>query len=477
MTATAQPLKEQSPREVLALCRQREIRAIDLRFADFLGQQRHVTIPAEQLTEARFEDGFGFDGSSMQGWQAIHESDMLIVPDAQTAFVDPCLQNTLAILCNVKDPVTHQSYPRDPRHVARKAEMYMQSTGIADQANVGSDVEFFVFDSVVFDQNAHEAYYRIDSSEGEWNGDSDRPSSTAHQIRHRDGYLTMPPMDTLQDLRTELMLVLAESGVAVNSQQRATATGGQCHLDLKSAPLQRAGDHLLRLKYLARNFAARHGKVATFMPKPVFNDNGSGLHLHLSLWKDGSPLFAGAGYGGLSETAMYAMGGILKHAPSLLAFCCPSTNSYKRLIPGFEAPVNLSYSYRNRSAAIRIPVNSGDEADRRIEFRCPDPTCNPYLAMSAVLMAMLDGIQNRISPGKPLDKDLYDLAPEERRDVPSTPATLEHALAALESNHDFLLRGDVFTPDVIENWVRFKRSEEVDALNQRPHPYEFALYF
>lgn len=467
----------QSPREVIALCRQREIRAVDLRFADFQGQQRHFTIPADQLTEAGFEDGFAFDGSSMRGWQAIHESDMLIVPDSQTAFVDPFRTNTIAILCNVKDPITHQSYPRDPRSIARKAEVYMQSSGIADSIDLGLDTEFFVFDQALFEQNEHEAFYRLDSGEGQWSRGMAHPERQPYQVRHRGGYLTMPPMDSLQEFRTDLMLALQESGVDVVSQQRATASGGQCRFELKPDSLLKSGDNLLRLKYLARNFAAGRGKVATFMPKPLWRDNGSGLHLHLAFRKDDAPLFAGAGYGGLNETAMHAMGGILAHAPALLAFCCPTTNSYKRLIPGFEAPVNLSYSYRNRSAAIRIPVNSGDDSQRRLEFRCPDPSCNPYLAISGVVMAMLDGIQNRISPGRPLDKDLYDLEPEEQQNVPSTPATLDHALAALESDHDFLLRGDVFTPDVIENWIEFKRTEEVNPLNERPHPYEFAMYF
>lgn len=466
-----------SPREVIALCRQREIRVIDLRFADFRGQQRHFTLPVEQLTEQSFEDGFGFDGSSMHGWQAIHESDMLVVPDSQTAFVDPFMKHTLALLCNVKDPVTHQSYPRDPRNVARKAEMYMQSTGIADTALFGPDVDFFVFDGVRFDQNEHEAFYQLESSEGQWSRGKRRQQGAGYQVRHREGYLSMPPADSLQDLRTEIALALLDSGIEVTHQHREVASAGQCEIALKADSPVRISDHLLRLKYLVRNFAAAHGKVATFMPKPVWKDNGSGLHLQLALWKDDVPLFAGSGYGGLSETAMYAMGGILRHAPALLAFCCPTTNSYKRLISGFDAPVNLSYSYRNRSAAIRIPVNSGEESDRRLEFRCPDSSCNPYLATAAVLMAMLDGIQNSISPGKPLDKDLYDLAPEEQQNVPSTPASLEAALLALEQDHDFLLRGDAFTTDVIETWIKFKRQTEVAALQQRPHPYEFAMYF
>ncbi|MCA9083205.1 MAG: type I glutamate--ammonia ligase [Planctomycetaceae bacterium] len=468
---------ELSPREVIALCRQREIRAIDLRFTDFPGHQRHFTIPADLLTDTSFEDGFGFDGSSMRGWQAIHESDMLVVPDAQSAFVDPFLKQTMALLCNVKDPVTHQSYPRDPRNIARKAGIHMQSTGIADHASFGAEVEFFVFDGVEFDQNEHEGYYHVRSREGQWSRGREEGRLTGQQVRHRDGYLTMPPMDTLQQLRTDIMLALEEGGIPVEGQHREVASGGQCEVDLKAAELIQACDRIIRLKYLVRNFAAQHGRVATFMPKPLWNDNGSGLHLHLSLWKDGKPLFAGSGYGGLSETAMYAMGGILKHASALLAFCCPATNSYKRLIPGFEAPVNLSYSYRNRSAAIRIPVNSGKESERRLEFRCPDPSCNPYLATAAILMAMLDGIQNRVDPGKPLDKDLYDLAPEEQQHVKSTPGSLEAALESLRQDHDFLLRGDVFTPDVIEQWIEFKLAEEVAPVQQRPHPHEFSMYF
>lgn len=466
-----------SPREVIALCRQKEIRAIDLRFADFRGQQRHFTVPAAQLTEERFEDGFAFDGSSMRGWQAIHESDMLVVPDSQTAFVDPFLPQTLVMLGDIKDPVTHQRYPRDPRNIARQAEIYMQSTGLADRATFGVDTEFFIFDGVRFDQNEHEAYYHINCGEGQWSRGEADGSGSGYQIRHRDGYLAMPPADTLQQLRTDIMLALEDSGVPVKGQHRVVASAGQCEIDLTPDGLLQTGDHLLRMKYVARSLASQSGKVATFMPKPLWNDNGSGLHLQLALFKEEEALFAGSGYGGLSESAMHAMGGILQHAPALMAFCCPTTNSYRRLIPGFDAPVNLSYSYRNRSAAIRIPANSGNTTERAIEFRCPDASCNPYVAMSAVLMAMLDGIQNRISPGKPLDKDLYDLDPEEQQNVSSTPPTLSAALDALEADHDFLLRGDVFTPDVIETWVAFKRSEEVSALQQRPHPHEFAMYF
>ena len=466
-----------SPREAIALCRQREIRAIDLRFTDFCGSQRHFTIPADRLTEESFEHGFSFDGSSMRGWQSIHESDMLIVPESQTCFVDPFMKSTLALLCNVKDPVTHQTYPRDPRNIARKAENYMLSTGIADRALFGAEAEFFILDSVRFDQREHEGYYYIDSVEGQWNRGTSGRSQGGNQIRHREGYLPMPPVDTLQNLRTEIMMLLEDSGIKTEGQHHEVASGGQCEVDLRNDTLVCMSDKLLRLKYIVRNVAAQYGKTATFMPKPIWNDNGSGLHMTLSLCKDNHPLFAGSGYGGLSELAMFAIGGILQHASALLAFCCPTTNSYKRLTPGFEAPVNLSYSYRNRSAAIRIPANSGEESRRRFEFRCPDAACNPYLAMSAILMAMLDGIQNRMNPGRPQDKDLYDLAPEERAGLICTPPSLDAALNALGSDHDFLLRGDVFTPDVIERWIQHKRNDEVNEINRRPHPYEFAMYF
>jgi len=464
-----------SPREVIALCRQREIQAIDLRFTDFRGYQRHLTIPAEQLTEDRFEEGFGFDGSSMSGWQAIYESDMLIVPDALTAFVDPFMPGTLALIGNIKDPVTHQSYPRDPRNIAHKAENYMVSTGIADHVGIGPEVEFFVFDDVRFDQSQEAAFYHVNSHEGQWNrGQQD---AGGYQVRFGEGYLSMPPRDTLAPLRNEMMLALQESGVAVESQHREAATAGHCQIDLGFDSLVRTADNLMRLKYMVRNIASRHGQSATFMPKPLWNDNGSGLHLRLGLWKDQRPLFAGSGYGGLSETAMFALGGILKHTPSLLAFCCPTTNSYKRLVPGFDAPVNVSYSYRNRSAAVRIPVNGGDDNLRTLEFRCPDSAGNPYLVSSAVLMAMLDGIQNRIEPGRPLDKDLYDLDPQERHDLQETPTSLSQSLDALEADHDYLLYGDVFTSDVLEKWIHTKREEEVREIRQRPHPFEFCMYY
>ena len=473
-----------TPREVLALCREREIRAVDLRFMDFPGTQKHFTIPFKELSEQTFEEGFGFDASSMYGWQTINESDMLVVPVAETAVVDPFMQQTLAIICNIQDPITREDYAKDPRNVARKAEAYMKSTAIADVANFGPEAEFFVFDNVRFDQNEHESYYHIESVEGQWSRgrksrrrDENGPSNAGYNVRNKEGYFSVPPADTLQDLRTEMMLTLMECGVDVEAQHHETASGGQCEFDMKYGPLLKTADNLLRYKYVVKNVAARHGKTATFMPKPIWNDNGSGMHLHLSLWKNEKPLFAGSGYGGLSDTAVYAMGGILKHARALLAFCCPTTNSYKRLIPGFDAPVNLTYSYRNRSAAIRIPVHSPRPDTKRFEFRCPDSSSNPYLAMSAVLMAALDGIQNKTNPGSPLDKDIYDLEASELHDVDRTPKSLEESLQALRDDHEFLLRGDVFTEDVIDTWIWYKQTKEIEALRERPHPFEFAMYY
>ena len=491
-----------TPKEVLALCREREIRAVDLRFMDFPGTQKHFTIPVQALTEQGFEEGFSFDGSSMPGWQAINESDMLVVPQPETAVVDPFMTQTLAVTCNIQDPITREDYAKDPRNVARKAENYMKSTGFADTANFGPEAEFFIFDNVRFDQNEHESYYHIDSIEGQWtrgrlengtnasppgnggqagnagrSGNAGSPSNAGYKIRYKEGYFPVPPTDTLQDIRTEMMLTLLECGVEVEAQHHEVATAGQCEIDMKYGPLLKTADNLVRYKYVVKNVAARHGKTATFMPKPLWNDNGSGLHLHFSLWKNGDPLFAGSGYGGLSDIALNAMGGILKHTSALLAFCCPTTNSYKRLLPGFEAPVNLTYSYRNRSAAIRIPVHSPSPASKRFEFRCPDSSSNPYLAMSAVLMAALDGIQNKTAPGRPFDKDIYDLEPDELDTVPKTPLSLEESLAALRNDHEFLLRGDVFTKDVIDTWIWYKTVNEVEAIRQRPHPFEFAMYY
>lgn len=467
-----------TPREVLAFCRQKEIRAVDLRFMDFPGMQKHFTIPVQALTEESFEDGFTFDGSSIRGWQAINESDMLVVPQPETAILDPFMKSTLAMTCNVQDPITRTDYNRDPRNVARKAEVYLQSTGIADTAYFGLEPEFFVFDDVRFDQNEHEGYYHLDSIEGEWNrGRRNSDKNTGQQIRKREGYFPMPPVDTLQDLRTEIMLTAQECGIKINGHYHEVSTGGQCEVDLDYAPLLQAADNMLRFKYIVKNVAQKYGKTATFMPKPLWNDNGSGMHMHLSLWKNEETLFAGSGYGSMSELAMHAVGGILKHAPALFAFCCPTTNSYKRTVPGFDAPVNLTYSFRNRSAAIRIPVHTSSTSTRRFEFRCPDPSCNPYLASAAVLMAAIDGVQNKIDPGMPLDKDVYDLPSEELSEYAKVPGSLAEALTALRNDHGFLLRGDVFTADVIDTWINYKTEHEVQAIRERPHPWEFAMYY
>jgi len=445
---------------------------------DFPGLWQHFTIPVQALSEEVFEEGLGFDGSSIRGWQAINESDMLVVPQSNTAIVDPFFEvPTLSMICNIQDPLTREDYSRDPRNVARKAANYMKSTGLADTAFIGPELEFFVFDDVRFDQNQHEGYYHVDSSEGCWNRGRDEKPNLGYKLRYKEGYFPVPPADSLSDLRTEMMLTMIECGLDVEAQHHEVATGGQGEIDMRFKPLLEMADGVLMYKHIVKNVALRHGKTATFMPKPIFEDNGSGMHTHISLWKDDEPLFAGPGYAGMSEMAMHAIGGVLQHAPALCAFTNPTTNSYKRLVPGFEAPVNLAYSRRNRSASVRIPVYSPSPKSKRFEFRCPDSSCNPYLAFSALLMADLDGIQNKINPGEPLDKDIYDLEPEELEAVPKTPASLEEALNALRADHEFLLRGDVFTPDVIDTWIWYKTENEVDALRIRPHPFEFAMYY
>jgi glutamine synthetase len=466
------------PREVLAMCREKEVKAVDLRFADFLGAWQHFTIPVGKLEEDVFDDGLGFDGSSIRGWQAINESDMLLVPVPDSAFVDPFAAiPTLAMVCNVQDPITREDYSRDPRNVARKAASYLKSTGIADTCFIGPEAEFFVFDDVRFDQNAHEGYFHVDSAEAEWTRGRAEGPNLGYKLRHKEGYFPCPPSDQLMDLRNEMMLTMIQCGIDVEAQHHEVATAGQCEIDMRFQELVRMADQMCLYKYVVRNVARRAGKTATFMPKPILGDNGSGMHTHISLWKDGHPLFAGPGYAGLSETALHALGGILRHAPALLAITNPTTNSYKRLVPGYEAPVNLAYSQRNRSASCRIPMYSASPKTKRIEFRCPDPTCNPYLAFAAVLMAAIDGIQNKLHPGDPLDRDIYDLPPEVLAGVPKAPGSLDESLAALERDQDFLLRGDVFTEDVLATWIDFKRTREIAPMRLRPHPYEFCLYY
>ena len=467
-----------TPKEVIALCRSENVKAVDLRFVDFTGQWGHTTIPATAFTESIFETGLGFDGSSVRGWQQVDESDMLLMPQPDTSFVDPFSKlASLNIICNVVDPITHENYSRDPRFVARKASAYLTSTGIADTALFGPEAEFFIFDDIRFDQRPDAGFFYIDSVEAQWNRGRDEDPNLGYKIRHQQGYLPCPPVDQTMDLRNEMMQTLSDCGLEVQCQHHKVASAGQSELDLKYGSLVSTADRVMIYKYVVKNVAFRNKKTATFMPKPIFSDAGSGLHTHLSFWKNDKPLFAGDGYAGLSQMALYAMGGILQHAPALLALTNPTTNSYKRLVPGFEAPVNLAYSQRNRSAACRIPMYSNDPKTKRIEFRCPDASCNPYLAFAAIMMAAIDGIENKIDPGEPLDKDIYDLPPEESANVAKTPSSLEGALDALSNDHEFLLRGDVFTQDVINTWINFKRQNEVEAIRLRPHPYEFCLYY
>lgn len=467
-----------TPKEVLALIREKDVKAVDMRFMDFPGMWQHFTIPANALDEGVFEEGLGFDGSSIRGWQAINESDMLVIPQPETAFIDPFMKDTtLTMICNIQDPLTKEDYSRDPRNVARKAVNYMKSTGLADTAYFGPELEFFIFDDVRYDFTQHSGYYFLDSSEGAWNSGRVENPNLGYKLRYKEGYFPVPPSDQTHDLRSEMMLTLIQCGIPIEAQHHEVATGGQAEIDMRFQPLVQMADNVLKYKYVCKNVARKYGKCVTFMPKPLFMDNGSGMHVHTSLWKDGKNLYAGSHYAGLSDMAMYAIGGLLKHAPALCAITNPTTNSYKRLVPGYEAPVNLAYSRRNRSASIRIPVYSPSPKAKRIEFRCPDPSSNPYLAFSAMLMAMIDGIKNKTNPGEPLDKDIYDLEPEELARVPKTPGALDEALTALERDHEFLLQGDVFTRDVISTWIWYKREKEVDAIRLRPHPYEFMLYF
>jgi len=467
-----------TPKEVLAFAKEKGAKVVDIRFLDFPGVWQHFTVPMSELEESSFEDGFGFDGSSIRGWQPINASDMLVIPDPTTAKMDPFYETpTLVVIGNIVDPVTRESYSRDPRYIAQKAEAYLKSTGIGDTAFFGPEAEFFIFDEIRFESSRHRAFYEIDSVEGIWNTGRDEAPNLGYKPRHKQGYFPVPPMDKFQDLRSEMLLVLEELGIAVECQHHEVATAGQAEIDMRFQPLLQMGDQLMWFKYVLKNVAARNGYTVTFMPKPLFEDNGTGMHTHISIWKEGEPTFAGDGYAGVSDSALYAIGGILKHARALCAFTNPTTNSYKRLVPGFEAPVNLAYSSRNRSASVRIPMYSASPKAKRIEFRTPDPSCNGYLAFSAMLMAALDGIENKIDPGEPLDKDIYGMSPEELADVPSAPGSLEEALAALTEDHAFLLKGDVFTQDVIDTWIEYKTDNEVNDVKLRPHPHEFFLYF
>ena len=465
-------------RSAIEMAKREGARIVDFKFVDLPGVWQHFSLPIEEFTEDLFTDGLGFDGSSIRGWKSIDESDMLVIPDPATAIMDPFTEvPTLSLSCSIQDPITREDYSRDPRGVARRAEAYLKSTGIADTAYCGPEAEFFIFDDIRFGQSANEGFYRIDSVEGRWNSGRDEGPNLGYKPDYKGGYFPVPPTDSQQDIRTEMLLTMIQCGIEVEVHHHEVATAGQAEIDIRFCPLLVCGDRMMLYKYIVKNVARKHGKTATFMPKPLFEDNGTGMHTHQSLWKGGKPLFAGPGYAGLSEMALHYIGGILKHAPAILAFTNPTTNSYKRLVPGYEAPVNLAYSQRNRSAAVRIPMYSPSPKAKRIEFRCPDPSANVYLALSAMLMAGLDGVQNRIDPGEPLDKNIYDLPPEEAAQVPQTPGSLDAALDALEEDHEFLLQGDVFNTDLIEAWISYKRENEVDAIRLRPHPYEFALYF
>ena len=468
-------------KEVLDFAKKNKCVMFDLKFTDSPGVWQHISHPIWMLDEGSFEDGFGFDGSSIRGWQAIHDSDMLMIPDPATAMIDPFMQHpTLSLVCDVVDPITREHYPRDPRWIAKKAVNYLQSSGIGDTIYFGPEAEFFIFDSARFETAQNRGFYYLDSVEGRWNSGREFDGATpnlGYKPRYKEGYFPVAPMDTLQDIRTEMCLEMEKAGVKIETQHHEVATGGQCEIDMVFSPLVDMGDKLMLYKYIVKNVARRYGKTATFMPKPLFQDNGSGMHSHQSIWKGGKPLFAGSGYAGMSDMALYYIGGILNHAKALAAFTNPTVNSYKRLVPGYEAPVNLAYSSRNRSAAIRIPMYSMSPKAKRIEVRFPDPSCNPYLAFAAMAMAGIDGIENKIHPGDPLDKNIYALSAEERKNVPEMPGSLDEALGHIEADKDFLLKGDVFTEDVIESWVAYKREAEVDAVRLRPHPHEFELYF
>jgi len=472
-----------TPEEVIRFVKEKGIEIIDLKFTDLPGTMQHLSLPISELSEQEMTAGYGFDGSSIRGFKAIEESDMLLIPDPTTAYVDPFYKHpTLTMFANVMDPITRDYYSRDPRTVALKAETYLKESGIGDTSYWGPELEHFVFDSVRFDQNQQSGYYFIDSDEGIWNSGQakslDGGPNLGYRPRYKEGYFPAPPFDTFQDFRSEVTLKLQQFGIRVEKHHHEVATAGQAEIDMRYDTLIRTADAVMLQKYIVKNVARAYGKVATFMPKPIFEDNGSGMHTHQSLWKNGANLFYDAeGYALLSETCLHYIGGLLKHTPALLGFIAPTTNSYRRLVPGYEAPVNLVYSVRNRSACIRIPTYFSSPESRRLEYRVPDPSCNPYLAFAAMLMAGLDGVINKIEPGDPMDMDLYSLSPEEQAKVKQVPGSLDAVLEALEEDHQFLLRGNVFTQDLIDTWIDYKRKREVDPVRLRPHPWEFYLYF
>jgi glutamine synthetase len=467
-----------TPKEFFEFAKKNEAKLADLKFTDLLGAWQHCTFPLDMWDEGTFEEGVGFDGSSIRGWQGIHVSDMMAVPDPNTAVLDPFFKEpVVSVIADIVDPITKEEYTRDPRHIARKGAAYLKQTGIGDTCYIGPEPEFFIFDEVRYEQNQHTGMYMIDSVEGSWNTARFEEPNLGYKPSFKGGYFPVSPTDTYYDLRTEMVLEMMKIGIAVEAHHHEVATAGQAEIDMKFQDLVKMADQFMWYKYIIRNVAKRNSKTVTLMPKPVFEDNGSGMHTHFSLWKGGEPLFAGKGYAGLSDLGLYACGGLLKHAPAILAFAAPTTNSYRRLVPGFEAPVNLVMSARNRSAGVRIPMYTPNPKAKRLEFRCPDPTCNGYLTFTAMLMAAIDGIKNKIDPGEPLDCDIYDMTPEELDKYPKTPGSLAEAIDALEKDHAFLMAGNVFTEDVIKTWITWKREKEINEIALRPHPYEFHLYY
>lgn len=471
-------MNTKTPQDVLKYAKDNEVRMVDFKFCDLLGTWQHFSTPVSELSEDVFEDGLGFDGSSVRGWRSIQASDMQVIPDPTTANLEPFTERpTLSLICDIFDPITKEPYERDPRNIARKGEAYLKSTGIADTCFFGPEPEFFIFDDVRFASAANSSYYSVDSMEGAWNTGREEYPNQGYKPRHKGGYFPVPPTDSMVDIRHEMVEIMEGLGLQVEREHHEVATGGQAEIDFRFSSLTDCADKTMWLKHVVKNVAFQHGKTATFMPKPLAGDNGSGMHCHQSLWKNEKPLFAGDGYGGLSEMAIYYIGGILKHARALAALTNPTLNSYRRIVPGFEAPTNLAYSARNRSASVRIPVGSASPKAKRIEVRFPDPSANPYIAFTALMMAGLDGVENKIHPGDPLDKDIYGLSPEELKEVPQLPGSLEEALECLEKDMDFLLKGDVFNEDVLKAWIKYKRDNELQASRLRPTALEFELYY
>jgi len=468
-----------TPSEFFKFAKENNATQVDLKFCDMFGAWQHCSYPLDTLDESVFEDGLGFDGSSIRGWQAINESDMLAVPDPTTAKMDPFLaQPTVSVIADIVDPITKELYHKDPRGVVKKGLAYLESSGIADTCFIGPEPEFFIFDDIRYETTQRGGMYEIDSSEAAWNtGRSEPGGNLGHKVGYKGGYFPVSPSDTMGDIRGEMVEEMRKVGIVVEAHHHEVGTAGQCEIDMKFAPLLQMADQFMWYKYIVKNVAKKHGKTATFMPKPVFEDNGSGMHTHISLWKEGNPLMAGEGYAGMSELGLHAIGGILKHGRALIALSNPTANSYHRLVPGFEAPVTLAMSQRNRSASCRIPMYSNSPKAKRVEFRCPDPAACGYLSFTALMMAMIDGIQNKIDPGEPLDRDIYDMTPEELAETNVAPKSLGEALDALAKDHDFLTKGDVFSEDFIKTYISYKNEEEIDPIRLRPHPFEFDLYY